>query len=54
MNISAVNNAYDETEGRLTMFKIQRVFKDEQRKVDHISEPITVMEVKDSIVHGKR
>ena len=29
LNKSAVNNAYDETEGRLTMFKVQRVFKDE-------------------------
>lgn len=46
LNKSAVNNAYDETEGRLTMFKAQRVFKDEQGKVDHISEPITVYEIK--------
>lgn len=46
LNKSAVNNAYDETEGRLTMFKVQRVFKDEQGKVDHISEPITVYEIK--------
>ena len=28
------------------MFKVQRVFKDEQGKVDHISEPITVYEIK--------